>query len=81
MPERPSLRKRMSRQESDLVSLRTEREANKFPISKPPFIREDTLSSAEKEVSALTHFSALKLNMLPGNNRAGRRGADVQSTR
>ncbi|KAF7983410.1 hypothetical protein HWV62_22441 [Athelia sp. TMB] len=49
MPERPSLGKRMSRQESDLMSLRTEREASKFPISKPPFIREDTLSSAEKE--------------------------------
>ncbi|KZP30533.1 hypothetical protein FIBSPDRAFT_926382 [Athelia psychrophila] len=50
MSKRPSMAaKRMSRQESDLVSLRTEREANKFPLSKAPFLRADTLTAAEQE--------------------------------
>lgn len=58
--------KRMSRQESDLVSLRTEREANKFPLSKAPFLRADTLTAAEQEVSPI-YFALSQSDCVPSS--------------
>lgn len=56
MSKSSSLTKRPSKAEkraSDIVSLHKEREENKFPLTKPPFLRTDTWPAAEKEVSPM----------------------------
>ncbi|KZP30511.1 hypothetical protein FIBSPDRAFT_1038176 [Athelia psychrophila] len=51
-----SLTKRPSKAEkraSDIASLHKEREENKFPLTKPPFLRTDTWPAVEKEMEEI----------------------------
>lgn len=55
----------LRRQETDLASLRTEREANTFPLSKAPFLRADTFKLTVVEEVSSMYFALSQSNRVP----------------